>query len=90
MASTGLDFAKLTPDNGAVRDLRELIFLSVMDVDQLGALFNFLPNQEHGKKVGMIGEERAWRERHGTFMQELARRADHVTRVFCGLTEGLK
>ena len=56
MASTGLDFAKLTPDNGAVRDLRELIFLSVMDVDQLGALFNFLPNQEHGKKVGMIGE----------------------------------
>ena len=38
----------------------------------------------------MDGEERAWRERHGTFMQELARRADHVTRVFCGLTEGLK
>ena len=43
-----------------------------------------------GGIVPMDGEERAWRERHGTFMQELARRADHVTRVFCGLTEGLK
>ena len=43
-----------------------------------------------GGIVPMDGAERAWRERHGTFMQELARRADHVTRVFCGLTEGLK
>ena len=43
-----------------------------------------------GGIVPMDGEERAWRERHGTLMQELARRADHVTRVFCGLTEVLK
>ena len=38
-----------------------------------------------GGIVPMDGEER-----DGTFMQEMARRADHVTRVFCGLTEGLK
>lgn len=56
MASTGLDFTKLTPDNGAVRDLRELVFLSVTDVEQLSSLFNFMPGQERGKKVGMIGE----------------------------------
>ena len=43
-----------------------------------------------GGIVPMDGGERAWRERHGTLMQELARRADHVTRVFCGLTEVLK
>ena len=59
----------------------------------------YLPLFEHavvvcrevsGGIVPMDGDERAWRERHGTLMQELARRADHVTRVFCGLTEVLK
>lgn len=54
--TTGLDFEKLTPDNGALRDLRELIFLSVTGVDKLGKILNFLPNQEHGKKVGFVGE----------------------------------
>ena len=49
-----------------------------------------IARQVNGGIVPMDGAERAWRERHGTFMQELARRADHVTRVFCGLTEGLK
>ena len=43
-----------------------------------------------GGIVPMDGQERAWRERHGILMQELAARADHVTRVFCGLTEVLK
>ena len=56
MASTGINFANLTPDNGAIRELRELIFRAVLDVDQLGALFNVLPNQKHGDKVGFIGE----------------------------------
>lgn len=56
MASVGLNFANLTPDNGAVRDLRELIFLSVTNIDSLGDLFNFLPKQEHGKKVGLLGQ----------------------------------
>lgn len=40
--------------------------------------------------VPMDGEERAWRERHGTLMQDIARGADRVTRVFCGLAEVLK
>ncbi len=56
MASTGLDFKNLTPDNGAVRDLRRLIFLSITDPETLGKLFNIIPNQRHGEKVGLIGE----------------------------------
>lgn len=43
-----------------------------------------------GGIVPMDGEERAWRERHGLILQEMSRRASHVTRVFCGLTEELK
>ena len=43
-----------------------------------------------GGIVPMDGEERAWRERHGTLMQDIARGADRVTRVFCGLAEVLK
>ena len=35
-------------------------------------------------------QERAWRERHGVLVQRLAREAEHVTRVLCGLTEVLK
>ena len=40
--------------------------------------------------VPMDGQERAWRERHGVLVQRLAREAEHVTRVLCGLTEVLK
>lgn len=54
--SSGLDFSKLTPTNGAVTELSQLIFLALMDVESLGQLLNFLPNQEHGKKVGFVGE----------------------------------
>ena len=43
-----------------------------------------------GGIVPMDGEERAWREAHGTLVQQLAREAKHVTRVLCGLTEELK
>lgn len=56
MASTGLNFSNLTPDNGAVRDLRKLIFKAVLGVDQIGALVNVLPGQKHGAKVGFVGE----------------------------------
>lgn len=56
MASTGLNFSNLTPDNGAVKDLRQLIFLAVLGVDQLGKIFNVLPKQKHGDKVGFVGE----------------------------------
>lgn len=40
--------------------------------------------------VPMDAGERDWREKHGVLLQELARRAVHVRRVFCGLTEELK
>ena len=40
--------------------------------------------------VPVEAEERAWRERHGAFLQELAARSEHVTRIFCGLPEVLK
>lgn len=56
MASTGLNFANLTPDNGAICELREMIFRAVLDADKLGAVFNVLPKQKHGDKVGFIGE----------------------------------
>lgn len=56
MASTGLNFTNLTPSNGAVQELKELIFLALSNVDSLGGLVNFLPGQQHGKKVGFVGE----------------------------------
>ncbi|WP_418991862.1 hypothetical protein [Alistipes sp.] len=56
MASTGLNFANLTPDDGAIKDLKRLIFLAVTDPQSLGKIFNFLPRQKHGEKVGFVGE----------------------------------
>lgn len=56
MASTGLDFSKLTAPNGAVESLRELIFLAVANPESIGGLVNFLPNQKHGQKAGFVGE----------------------------------
>lgn len=56
MASSGLNFANFTVSNGALTDLKQLIFLSVLGVDKLGSLFNVLPNQKHGDKVGFVGE----------------------------------
>lgn len=50
MASTGLNFSNLTPDNGAIKDLKRLIFLAVTDPESLGKIFNFLPKQKHGEK----------------------------------------
>lgn len=40
--------------------------------------------------VPMDSRERAWRENHGSAVKELARRADRVVRMFCGLPEVLK
>ena len=34
--------------------------------------------------------ERAWRERHGRLLRQLAEQAGHVYRIFCGLMEELK
>ena len=40
--------------------------------------------------VPMDPEERAWRERVGSLLQQLAGEAGSVTRIFCGLPERLK
>ena len=40
--------------------------------------------------VPMDGGERAWRERHGAALQALAKGADRVYRIFCGLGERLQ
>jgi hypothetical protein len=56
MASSGLNFLNLTPTNGAVQELKELIFLSFVDAEGLGGLFNFMPGQQDGKKLGLIGQ----------------------------------
>ena len=58
--------------------------------DELAAYDVVIATEIGGGIVPMDGEERAWRERHGTLVQQLARRAKHVTRILCGLTEELK
>ena len=63
------------------------------DVERYLPLFEnavVIAREVGGGIVPMDGEERAWRERHGTLVQQLARRAKHVTRILCGLTEELK
>ena len=59
--------------------------------DELAADYDVAAATEIGGGiVPMDAGERDWRERHGVLLQELARRAVHVRRVFCGLTEELK
>lgn len=55
MASSGINFSNITPSNGAVQSLRELVKLAVYNPESLGALVNFMPNQLDGKKLGIIG-----------------------------------
>ena len=52
----GIDFGSLTPKNGAVQDLAELIFLELVEDDKLGQLVTFMPGQENGKKLGFVGK----------------------------------
>ena len=40
--------------------------------------------------VPMDAAERAWRERHGALLQQLAQRSETVIRIFCGLPQQLK
>ena len=49
-----------------------------------------IARQVNGGIVPMDKEERAWRERYGVALQQMAKKAEHVTRVFCGLAEELK
>ena len=56
MASTGLDFSQITPDNGAVRDINRLIFKDVLSAERIGALLNIFPRVYNGDKLALIGE----------------------------------
>lgn len=56
MASAGLNFANLTPDNGAVKSLKELVFLAVNDPQSIGGIVNVMPKQYNGDKIGFVGE----------------------------------
>lgn len=56
MASTGLNFSALTPSNGALQSLSELLFNKVLGEERLAQVFNVIFGTENGKKVGFIGE----------------------------------
>lgn len=56
MSSSGLNFSALTPSNGALRELNELIFLKVLGEERLAQVFNVIFGAENGKKVGFVGE----------------------------------
>lgn len=56
MASTGLNFSALTPSNGALQSLNELLFREVLGSERLAQVFNVIFGAENGKKVGFIGE----------------------------------
>lgn len=49
-----------------------------------------IARQVNGGIVPMDGADRAWRECYGVLLQQLAQKAERVTRVFCGLSEELK
>ena len=56
MASTGLDFTQITPDNGAVRDLNRLVFKDVLSAERIGTLLNIFTRVYNGDKLGLVGE----------------------------------
>ena len=56
MASVGLDFTQITPDNGAVREVSKLIFKDVLSAERIGSLLNVFKNVYNGDKLGIIGE----------------------------------
>ena len=51
-----LDFSKLTPDNQAVKDLKDLIELTVFQNEDMERFMTFMPKVTNGKKGGFIGE----------------------------------
>lgn len=56
MASSGLYFTNITPDNGAVRDLNRLVFKDVLAADRIGSLLNIFPRVFSGDKLDLVGE----------------------------------
>lgn len=51
-----LDFEKLTPSNGAVTDLKELIFLTLFNNEGLEKLFTTKIGVRKGDKLGFVGD----------------------------------
>ena len=56
MASVGLDFTQITPDNGAVREISRLVFKDVLTAERIGSLLNVFRGVYNGDKLGVIGE----------------------------------
>lgn len=56
MASTGLLLSALTAYNGAVLDVRKLIFETIVDPERLRNVATIMPNQHNGDKLGLVGE----------------------------------
>jgi len=57
MSSTGqIEFTSLTPDNGAVMDLKELLFLTVLQSEAFEKTINLFPGAIHGHKLGGVGK----------------------------------
>lgn len=49
-----INFTNLTAPNGALQDLRELIFLKLLENKNLNEICRIIPDQENGKKVGLL------------------------------------
>lgn len=56
MASAGINFSNLTADNGAVKQLKQLIFLALNDPQSIGGLMNVMPKVYNGDRIGLITE----------------------------------
>jgi hypothetical protein len=56
MVSAGLDFAQLTPPNGAVIDMRKLLFLQTLVSDKIELFHTVDTKVFNGDKVGAIGD----------------------------------
>lgn len=52
----GINFESLTPKNGAVQQLAELIFLELSETDKLSQLVTYMTGQENGKKLAFVGK----------------------------------
>lgn len=56
MASTGLNFTNITPDDGEIRDLSQILLTNVLKPEALGSLFNVYYGRHNGDKLGVIGD----------------------------------
>ena len=56
MASAGLDFSNITPDNGAVRDMSQVIMGNILAPERLGSIFTIWPKVHDGDKLAIVGE----------------------------------